>query len=766
MKWLCNKLIVRVIVTVCLMVACGVANGQSDAFFNDWNGYDNRADDGMMAPPMPQHGLEDDCDTPLGHGLPLFVLFASLYLIVKKRRTHKAAAMLLVALAPMCANAQEVDVEWTVKPHAYKYNMTGFARVIVDNASMTNAQYEIGAFVGDECRGEALCNNVVNGYYQAALTIFGNDGDVLTFKVMDHNNNWVIFADCDDTLHFKANRYYADPYNPKEINLKTITYYFNGGAVDNISSYTLSNEKPVVKLPLRNCKVEVHNKANYVTGNTELKDVIVVKGGGVVIGAGSGLSAVETVDNKIGVNGIKIEAQAPQPGTKGDYWDDKFSSVGSLVTVSSGVSGIMETYLDNSATEHDWHIISSPVANQLIYDAVIESEFAPEKGDDFYLWDETAATWCNIKADGFSTSNQFHNLNNNSFNFIPGRGYVASYANTNVKSYKGLFNHGDVTVGMTKTELIDGDPNPYEGFNLIGNPYPSFLDWESFEGWDRSRIFGYNSTDPKASACVMWIYNEDEGNYSVYVQGGGGISTLHATQYIAPGQGFFVKATETGDFTMRDAARTNEHDKSGFMKNQRDAVKIRVENKTLGADEVVLALSDNEMKIEKLFSISETAPAMYFKDDKGMYSIILNENLEKTMSLCLKAKQIGKYTISLNRETSGFDFVELEDSFTGQKVNLMVEDYTFYSSKDDNENRFKLNLRIDQNQDQNQEFAYQNGDMLIIKGKGDLQIIDVLGRTIIEKQLTGDETFIGIDNINKGMNIIRLGDKTQKMVIR
>lgn len=763
-----KTLIINVLTMAVLSLSSFDASAQRDGFFNDWKNVELREDVGLSAPPMPNHGMDnDDPVLPLGSGLLVLCSLGLGYAAVKKRKSMKKVAMVLLLMLSFNAVAQEVDVEWKVDHHAFATNMTGFVRLVVDGEAQEVAQYEIGAFVGDECRGKALFNNPAAGYYQAALMIYGNFGDVLKFKVLDHNNNWVIFADCDDTLIYKPDRNFALPGDPRVIELSTIDYIFHGGDVNSIESYTLSNGSSVIKPPLRNCKVIFDDNATYSGGSTELKDIVVNSGQSVTIGAGSGLAANQTVTNNAGKSGIKIEAAAPQ-GAKGNYWDEKFSSVGSLVCLSAGVQGTFETYLDNSAAlpkVPNWHLISSPVTGQVIYNGMIDNDFAPGKDDDFYLWDETRATWCNIKTDGFNDGNDFHKVNG-SFSFVPGRGYLASYKTAGVKSYKGVFNQGVVNVPLTKNDVVEGDENPYAGFNLVGNPYPSFLDWEDTTGWNRSLLYGFD-TKESASHCVMWIYNEDEGNYSIYVQGGGGISTLHGTRYIAPGQGFFVKATSAGNLVMKDGARTNKHTESGFMKKQNDTfINIRVENENFGADEVALVLSENEMKIEKLFSLNETAPALYLNEENGKYSIVIDDDFDKSMSLNFKAKQMGKYTIKLNSKVPGFDLIELEDSFTGEKTNLLVEDYTFYSSKDDKENRFKLNFGNDENEVQNSNFAYQNGNDLIVIGKGNLQVIDVLGRKIFEKELSGDENVISCDNINKGVYILKTENKAQKIVIR
>ena len=76
------------------------------------------------------------------------------------------------------------------------------------------------------------------------------------------------------------------------------------------------------------------------------------------------------------------------------------------------------------------------------------------------------------------------------------------------------------------------------GFNLIGNPYASSIDWESFTYASSTYgIYGIN--------CSSTVYelNDVTGNYDTYQKGGA--YTNHGRRTIVSGQGFFVLATNT-----------------------------------------------------------------------------------------------------------------------------------------------------------------------------------------------------------------------------
>ena len=60
-------------------------------------------------------------------------------------------------------------------------------------------------------------------------------------------------------------------------------------------------------------------------------------------------------------------------------------------------------------------------------------------------------------------------------------------------------------------------------------------------------------------------------------------------------------------------------------------------------------------------------------------------------------------------------------------------------------------------------FAYQSGNDIVVTGEGELQVFDVMGRIVMKKHVNG------VENINmksQGVYIMRLNEKTQKIVVR
>lgn len=67
-----------------------------------------------------------------------------------------------------------------------------------------------------------------------------------------------------------------------------------------------------------------------------------------------------------------------------------------------------------------------------------------------------------------------------------------------------------------------------------------------------------------------------------------------------------------------------------------------------------------------------------------------------------------------------------------------------------------------------QQFAYMSGDQLVVDGAGTLQVYDMLGRELGHKAVNGT-TVLDLRSLgmrNSGAYELRLGEKTQKIVIK
>ena len=99
---------------------------------------------------------------------------------------HIIMALLALALLPAQATAQE---HWSCDTHAYRYDMTLYVALMEDGKEVTDySDYEVAAFVGDECRGVVQPMTVTHDgetFYLGYLRVRSNKtkDETLDFKL-------------------------------------------------------------------------------------------------------------------------------------------------------------------------------------------------------------------------------------------------------------------------------------------------------------------------------------------------------------------------------------------------------------------------------------------------------------------------------------------------------------------------------------------------------------------------------------------------------
>ena len=126
---------------------------------------------------------------------------------------------------------------------------------------------------------------------------------------------------------------------------------------------------------------------------------------------------------------------------------------------------------------------------------------------------------------------------------------------------------------------------------------------------------------------------------------------------------------------------------------------------------------------------------------------------------------------SLTSQFSTLNYLHLIDNIAGEDIDLLATpSYTFLARNDDFPSRFRLVFKANENNNDNEDFAFiSNGD-LIINGMGTLQIFDVLGRNLITQEVSAVNYQLSTLNLNYGVYVLQLNDgsaiKTQKIIIK
>lgn len=452
-----------------------------------------------------------------------------------------------------------------------------------------------------------------------------------------------------------------------------------------------------------------------------------------IIDAAKSLTVAGTIANSAATSGFVLKSTA--------------AGTASLIHNTNNVPATVQRYISGAA--EDWHFLSSPVSNQTIVGNSLtpSGTYGNGTGYDLYLWNEPTPCWVYHKNDVGSLTIDLKNPKwpavHSSTNFIPGRGYLYSVQATNpTAEFTGNLNNGSITYSITNS--INGEDPKVRGFNLIGNPYPSAIDWKAASGWTRDALVvsggGYD----------MWIWNPATNNYGVF-NSGTAIGTNGVTQNIAPMQGFFVRAATNGNIGMTNNVRgtTGTSNWMRMKTTKAEIVKVQIaSNDNYGSDEILLQFGApaNEAGAPKLFSTVTTAPSLYLNHEKKELSVLnLTSTIENSsVPLMFKAGKDGNYALSIGNESASYEVLLLEDKKAKTITDLnLIPTYQFKGSVKDAADRFILHfVPITPEVTNLPAVIYYDGDeinvdLTLVEGQTDIKIYDMSGKLLVDKKVEG-----------------------------
>lgn len=250
------------------------------------------------------------------------------------------------------------------------------------------------------------------------------------------------------------------------------------------------------------------------------------------------------------------------------------------------------------------------------------------------------------------------------------------------------------TLSYTVTSLPGTD-----GFNMLGNPYPSTIDLEALAyPTDFSGLAG----NTKATFYTLNPNNPNGfGTYTRTGTGATGTALNGGKRYVLSGEGFFVKAASTSAyFKFTEASKTTYPTAGNIpsvfsLKDKNPAVKIKlIQDNTFYNETLVTFSKDNKSTFTEDEDVAYlSAPTqqvfMYSTSDEGTSCIINRlpalENI-KTIKLYAEGAISGLYTMEFsNANTIDSRYrIYLKDAF--KKDSLDVTNNTTYSFNIDRTN--------------------------------------------------------------------------------
>ncbi|MEM9022719.1 MAG: hypothetical protein AAGB22_03195, partial [Bacteroidota bacterium] len=245
-----------------------------------------------------------------------------------------------------------------------------------------------------------------------------------------------------------------------------------------------------------------------------------------------------------------------------------------------GISGnlLVQRYIANAATE--WRFLTSPVSGRTLNDWNDDVTTTGFTGSDFPNFPVASAPFVSIYTyneavqggidDGFEVPGNITDA------IGVGEGFFVYIGPTPLTvDVTGPANTGTLALPVTFTST--GDVTA-DGWNLVGNPHVSDVDWSGFTRSGMENRF--------------WVWSPASGNYAVWDESSG-IGTLGANGDIALGQAFWVHATSTPSLSIPESAKTTGAPE--FFKTASDpAMTIRMTAAGMDHyDEAILRVADN-----------------------------------------------------------------------------------------------------------------------------------------------------------------------------
>jgi hypothetical protein len=252
------------------------------------------------------------------------------------------------------------------------------------------------------------------------------------------------------------------------------------------------------------------------------------------------------------------------------------SGISSLIITNANATATVELYLTGGGSPPNWHYISSPVSSlaasvftttTLDLAQYVENMIVDNKNNGWVAYDG----WIYLPVPGHLGVGvpTFDHLN-------VGQGYNHYYKNDHTYTFTGILNSQDVSnIPLAYHSGNYGPENRNEqGFNLLGNPFSSCLDWSQIDG----------TLDPSISQA---IYFNKNGSFASW---NNGVGTNGGTGTIPPMQGFFVKTYVDGThLTLPASARVHSLSQNRYKGNTQiiPLVRLKLENQTSNDDAVV-----------------------------------------------------------------------------------------------------------------------------------------------------------------------------------
>jgi len=407
-----------------------------------------------------------------------------------------------------------------------------------------------------------------------------------------------------------------------------------------------------------------------------------------------------------------------------------------------------------------WWYISPPVSNapSEVFDAVDHTNHYA------YYWEEP------------TTNHGWNQITDNTTSLGVMKGYATKFIDGDkVAGFSGSINNGTLSIALTRTV-----GETFEGFNLVGNPYISAIDWG-----DETNDPGGADWLAKTNIENNSIWYRTNGTFATY-NGNSGVGTNGGQRYIPAMQGFWVRVSSgqtTGELQVDNTVRTHgsvSMYKSAQVKNN-TLLHLNVSNGTFN-DEIALSFAPSATEgydiydTEKMFATNAAVPQLFTYSDG--HKLAINSLPVLTGNRVIPLGFVNNITEQMTIRIRGISNLDpnvkvfLEDKITGEMHDMTdIQTYTFEANPSSDTGRFILHFNQTQGVLSQEPLkikkplnVYASGKTIYVNPGSDigkakhLTVFDITGKLIYQEDLNINNSTLHTFSLNKanGMYLVKL----------
>jgi hypothetical protein len=520
------------------------------------------------------------------------------------------------------------------------------------------------------------------------------------------------------------------------------------------------NNTGLTNIQLSNTDITISSGEFVIDASKTVKSITISEGAKLTHSSGT-LSAT---------NGITLESSETATATL----KDNYSTPTITATVKQHVTAGRNWYLSSPVSAADYSWLS--------------------RGTSVQGWSEASKAWVPVT----------------NGTLVKGKGYVqvattvvsppSVTGSTGTVNVTGTTNSGDVAITVSRTESGSS-----RGFNLIGNPYPSYLKWSGENGFiaeatndSISTSFWYRTKN----ASDAYVFTTWNGTANVVVGGSEVNSVLN--EYIPPMQAFWIRVNANAAVTTHNVNLTFKNnmrfhgvgDNNKFKApkaNERRILRLQLVNGSSSDETLIYFDADADNTFDnydspKMMNNSSITPDLYTKVDAERLVInglsTVSDNMELPLGFSLNAAAPLKFKIGEMSNFAPSTKVFLLDKTDNKQTELQPEtEYSFStnSATVNNESRFSLLFRapgnttgIDNASKFNaQVFVNANNQISIIAPeKATYCIYNAVGQLIENGIINSKHSlsrYIGEtrnSKLNSGLYIVKVANQSTRVIIK